>query len=221
MAQPPYPHGYPPQGQRPPPWQAKDPWYHNGWLWFAVIGSIFVLMAMIAIARLEGARNSASPPVSTQLSEPAPTDRSTSEPSSTPSATTSPAPPGVGSTLSFVDDLGNAGTVTLHGLRRITAGEGPIGGAAPTNGSYLVADVSVAITEGEGSAHPWLFRVQTPDGRTFDSELGIVAQQIDSSDIPAGRQVRGEVAFDAPVGELLLDYMEVLGGPLVTFHVNG
>jgi hypothetical protein len=36
-----------------------------------------------------------------------------------------------------------------------------------------------------------------------------------------GRQTRGEVAFDAPEGELLLDYRSPVGEPLATFSIEG
>lgn len=130
-----------------------------------------------------------------------------------------PPPPGCRGTVTFTDG-DSEGTITLNGIRRIESAEGPIGGE-PASGSYLVADFTVAFTEGSGSANPLGFRAQGPDGTTYDSELGVLEQQIDSAEIPAGRQVRGEVAFDAPVGELLLDYSAPLGGPLATFAVNG
>lgn len=113
-----------------------------------------------------------------------------------------------------------AGTVTLNGTRRITSAEGPIGGT-PTNGSYLVANFTVAVTSGSGSANPLSFRAQSPDGTTYRSELGVLNKQIDSTEVGAGRQVRGDVAFDAPKGALTLDYNSPIGGPLATFSITG
>jgi hypothetical protein len=140
-------------------------------------------------------------------------------PSSSPSASSSSAAAqtaGVGATVGF-EQYGDAGTITLHGVRRISQAEGPIGGT-PTNGGYVVIDVTVSATAGTVTPNPLAFRAVGPDNRTYDSELGVLEQQMDSSEVPAGRSVRGEVAFDAPPGELLIDYG--ISGPLATFTVS-
>jgi hypothetical protein len=126
----------------------------------------------------------------------------------------------VGGAVRFDDGNGATGTITLNGVRRISRPEGPIGGT-PEHGSYLVADVTIAVTTGTGLSNPLAFRAQSADGATYDSVLGVLDHQITSGDVPAGRQVRGEVAFDAPQGALLIDYTTPLSDVLATFAVTG
>jgi hypothetical protein len=220
--------GQPPYQQRPsyssprPPFApgasrpTELPWFASWWLWFTIGTAVLVV---IAAAVYSGRGSSSGVP---SLTAPGSTSSggAKSSPAEATATSQATASPGVGATVRFREDIGNEGTVTLHGIRRIAEPEGPIGGPA-RNGSYLVADFTVALMSGSGSANPLRFRAQSPDGRTYDSELGVTDNQIDESEIGEGRQVRGEVAFDAPVGDLLLDYMEVLGGPLATFSVNG
>ncbi len=66
-----------------------------------------------------------------------------------------------------------------------------------------------------------MFRAQSNDGNTYNAALGALQNQLTAADVPAGRQVRGQVAFDAPAGPLLVDYTAILGAPLVTFNVPG
>ena len=127
--------------------------------------------------------------------------------------------PGIGDSASW-SGFGSGGTVTLNSVRRITSPESPIG-TSPENGSYLVADVTVEAADGTVSGNPMFWVVQSEDGTTYPADSTALAAQIDSAQLQPGRQTRGEVAFDAPEGELLLDYRSPVGEPLATFSIEG
>jgi hypothetical protein len=105
-------------------------------------------------------------------------------------------------------------------VRRITSPEAPTG-TSPENGSYLVADVTVEAADGPVSGNPMFWVVQSEDGTTYPADITALAAPIDSAQLQPGRQTRGEVAFDAPAGELLLDYRSPVGEPLATFSIEG
>jgi hypothetical protein len=63
--------------------------------------------------------------------------------------------------------------------------------------------------------------VQSEDGTTYPADSTALASQIDAAQLQPGRQTRGEVAFDAPEGALLLDYRSPVGEPLATFSIEG
>ena len=84
------------------------------------------------------------------------------------------------------DDGDNVGTVTLNGARRITTPESTIG-TPPQNGSYLVIDVTIAVTAGSVTAGLFSWRAQSDDGRTFDVSLFALTELIDSDPVTAGR----------------------------------
>jgi hypothetical protein len=214
-----YQQPYPPQPPHPPgpPRGRSVPW----WAWVVAI-AVVLLVFGVGFAAGRGSRPSPSAQPAATSSVP----RSTvAAPPTTSGGTSSasgaaPSTPGVGGTVHFDDGSGTTGTITLNGIRRITRPEGPIGGT-PEHGSYLVADVTIAVATGSGISNPLAFRAQSADGATYDSALGVLNHQITSGDVPAGRQVRGEVAFDAPQGPLLIDYTTPLSDVLATFAVTG
>jgi hypothetical protein len=146
-------------------------------------------------------------------------DEQESEANAEESSAASPTFAAVGETVEFRDGRGQAGTITLHGVRWIAQGEAPVD-RAPESGTYLVADFTVTSTSGSVTANPYAFRAQTPDGRTADYSPFALDESIDSSTIPVGRQVRGEVGFDIQQGPVLIDYTMPLGDPLATFQVS-
>ena len=116
------------------------------------------------------------------------------------------------------------GTVTLNGLRRITAPETEYSSATPTHGSWLVADVTVQVTErrdpGALLVSAFDFTAQDETGVVYPSDSGPLVTSL-SMEVIAGRQVRGEVAFDAPEGPLLIDWSPGFEGPTATWRVTG
>ena len=127
---------------------------------------------------------------------------------------------GVGETVRFRDSTARTvGTITLHKLHRVPADASSDGGR-PTSGSLLIADIEVTIEEGVIMATPLTFEARAPDGTEYVSKFGVVADRLDRSKLAAGERVRGDVAFDVPEGEWLIDY-EVFDAPLATFQVVG
>lgn len=175
-----------------------------------------LLAAALLLAGCTGPTSSvrdAAPPTADN-SDPAAGD----DTQSTPAA---PAVAEVGQTVEFDDGYGSAGTITLHSVRRVPpAADSPF--EPPQHGSYVVIDVTVTAVSGDVSANPFGFRAQSPDGHTYDYSDGAdasIEHPIDSSPIAPGRQVRGEIGFDAPPGELLIDFSTGLA-TVATFRVT-
>ncbi|WP_127782850.1 DUF4352 domain-containing protein [Rhodococcus sp. X156] len=162
---------------------------------------------------------SPQPAASAAPAAPRPSPASTTKPP----VSVPPAPASVGSTVPFTltGSQPTSGTVTLNSIRRITTSETAYGGK-PTSGSYLIANFTVAISSGTTYISPSYSRAQTPDGSTYSAQHSVVNQEMDRSDLSAGRMLRGDVAFDVPQGSsLLLDFGGVGSSPLATFRVTG
>jgi hypothetical protein len=64
------------------------------------------------------------------------------------------------------------------------------------------------------------FTAQDPAGYSYPADTLPLKTTL-SMDVGAGRQVRGEVAFDMPKGEVLIDWNPGFSGPAVTWQVTG
>ncbi len=141
----------------------------------------------------------------------------------TPAAPAAPQVAEVGDAVQF-DGGVTVGSITLNGVRRIAAPETEYSSATPTHGSWLVADVTVQVDErrepGALLVSSYDFTVQDEAGIIYPADSMPLENTL-STDVVAGRQVRGEVAFDAPEGPLLLDWSPGFGGPTATFRVGG
>jgi len=191
--------------------KAKKPLYQRWWVWLVGIIALFVI---IGVAGGSG-DTSTEPGTAAPVDTPAAPDTEQPEPAEGESE----GRPGIGETASW-SGFGSGGTVTLNSVRRITSPESPTG-TAPENGSYLVADVTVEAADGTISGNPSFWVVQSEDGTTYPANITALASQIDSAQLQPGRQTRGEVAFDAPEGALLLDYRSPGGESLATFSIEG
>jgi hypothetical protein len=128
----------------------------------------------------------------------------------------------VGDAVPF--DGGNSvGTITLNGVRRITAPEKEYSSATPIHGSWLVADVTVQVSEvRDGTSllvSAYDFTAQEPAGYAYPADSNPLKATL-SMDVGAGGQVRGEVAFDLPEGVVLIDWSPGFTGPAVTWQVD-
>lgn len=192
--------------------KAKKPLYKRWWVWLVGVVGLIVVGLIVIIGSATGGsggetevgtiRPNAEQPAEQPADAPAETQR-----------------PGIGDSASW-SGFGSGGTVTLNSVRRITSPESPTG-TSPENGSYLVADVTVEAADGTVSGNPSFWVVQSEDGTTYPADITALASPIDSAQLQPGRQTRGEVAFDAPEGELLLDYRSPVGEPLATFSIEG
>ncbi len=193
-----------------PPAKAKKPLYKRWWVW--LVGLIVVGLIVI-IGSATGGETEVGP-ITPNAEQPA--DAPAEQPADAPAETERP---GIGDSASW-SGFGSGGTVTLNSVRRITSPESPTG-TPPENGSYLVADVTVEAADGTVSGNPVFWVVQSGDGAIYPADITALASPIDSAQLQPGRQTRGEVAFDAPEGELLLDYRSPVGEPLATFSIEG
>ena len=192
--------------------KARKPLYKRWWVWLVGIVGLIVVGLIVIIGSATGGSGGETEvgPIKPDAEQPAdaPTD-----------ATGETERPGIGDSASW-SGFGSGGTVTLNSVRRITSPESPTG-TSPENGSYLVADVTVEAADGTVSGNPLFWVVQSEDGTTYPADITALASQIDSAQMAAGRQTRGEVAFDAPEGALLLDYRSPVGESLATFSIEG
>lgn len=198
------------QGQQvtQPP-RRKRPLYRRWWFWLLLL--VVVVIVIVAVTAGGGTSpNSATTPVNPTTA--APSQQKAPAPSSAAPRTAT-----VGDTVAFSDPSGS-GTVTVNGVRWLTQGEGPYP-QTPKSGSYLVVNVTVAAKTGQVTPNPLSFRVVAPDGTTTQTTLGVLANQMPSDDLPAGRIARGDVAFDVPRGTpYTLDY-GIFGPPEATFSI--
>jgi hypothetical protein len=129
----------------------------------------------------------------------------------------------VGETVQF-DGGVTVGSITLNGVRRITEPETEYSSATPAHGSWLVADVTVQVDErrepGALLVSAYDFTAQDESGIVYPADSNPLENTL-STEVVAGRQVRGEVAFDAPEGPLLIDWSPGFDGPTATFSVGG
>lgn len=188
--------------------KAKKPLYKRWWVWLVGIVGLIVVGLIVIIGSATGGSGGET--------EVGPITPDAEQPADAPAETKRP---GIGDSASW-SGFGSGGTVTLNSVRRITSPESPTG-TSPENGSYLVADVTVEAADGTVSGNPVFWVVQSEDGTTYPADITALAAQIDSAQLQPGRQTRGEVAFDAPEGELLLDYRSPVGESLATFSIEG
>ena len=188
--------------------KAKKPLYKRWWVWLVGIVGLIVIGLIVIIDSATGGSGG-----QTEVGTITP---NAEQPADAPEETERP---GIGDSASW-SGFGSGGTVTLNSVRRIASPESPTG-TSPDNGSYLVADVTVEAADGTVSGNPLFWVVQSEDGTTYPADITALAAQIDSAQLQPGRQTRGEVAFDAPEGELLLDYRSPVGESLATFSIEG
>ena len=188
--------------------KAKKPLYKRWWVWLVGVVGLIVVGLIVIIGSATGGSGGETEvgPIMSNAEQPA-------------DATGETERPGIGETASW-SGFGSGGTITLNSVRRITSPESPTG-TSPENGSYLVADVTVETGDGTISGNPVFWVVQSEDGTTYPADITALASPIDSAQLQPGRQTRGEVAFDAPEGALLLDYRSPVGEPLATFSIEG
>ncbi len=196
--------------------KAKKPLYKRWWVWLVGIVGLIVVGLIVIIGSATGGSGGETEvgPIKPNAEQPA--DAPAEQPAD---ATGETERPGIGDSASW-SGFGSGGTVTLNSVRRITSPESPTG-TSPENGSYLVADVTVEAADGTVSGNPLFWVVQSEDGTTYPADITALASQIDSAQMQPGRQIRGEVAFDAPEGALLLDYRSPVGESLATFSIEG
>ena len=186
-----------------PAGKAKKPLCKRWWVWLVGIVGLFVIISS-ATGGFGGE------------TEVGPGTPNAEQPADAPAETKRP---GIGDSASW-SGFGSGGTVTLNSVRRIASPESP-SGTSPEHGSYLVADVTVEAGDGTVSGNPVFWVVRSQDGTAYPADSTALASQIDSAQLQPGRQTRVEVAFDAPEGELLLDYRSPVGESLATFSIEG
>lgn len=118
-------------------------------------------------------------------------------PATTAPATTTPPATTDGAQLGIpvaFQDGSNEGTLTVNSIR---SNDGKSQLRPPTNGKYLVANVTVAGTKGSVSSTDMDFKIQLSDGEVVRAELlGTEENPLLGKDLSAGQKVTGDVAFD-------------------------
>jgi Domain of unknown function (DUF4352) len=191
----PSPQGVDPGADIAPPDGDLDPWWRKRrWL---LAGGLAVLAVIVAVITAIVVRDG-SPAAPAPLASPA--------------ARTGD----VGQTLSFASSEGS-GRLTLNSAERLV---GTDFAEPPKNGSYLVIDVTLEVSQGTAGAGPFDWEARNSDGSVYAAvPAGLTGDDIDASDLGPGERTRGKVAFDVPVGALTVTFTSLSGSPLATFSV--
>ncbi|MFF5177341.1 DUF4352 domain-containing protein [Micromonospora sp. NPDC000316] len=88
------------------------------------------------------------------------------------------------------------------------------GGRKPDKGMYVIADVTVSITEGTGSINPLYFWWVAADGTKTSSIVGVLSgcgtSLRSGTNLPAGTTHAGSVVFNVPDTNGTLEYQHRL-----------
>lgn len=93
--------------------------------------------------------------------------------------------------------------------------------AMPVKGSLYQVTVTIQGVEGTMPVNPMYVSARAADGTSYDSALGTVDGQLDSTDVSAGDTIKGNVAFDvtgAPIASIR--YEGPLGDQLASWSVQ-
>lgn len=114
----------------------------------------------------------------------------------------------MGAPLSFTltDVNGNETAVEVVVGNPITADREPVEyGMEPTRGLFLVLDVNVRVTGGDGtySASPYEFKFVAGDGTVSETTFvgPAFGPELPYSDLSAGQQIAGSIGFDIAPGQ--------------------
>lgn len=124
----------------------------------------------------------------------------------------------VGQPVAFTTPDG-AGTVTVNGVTRSSAPD--VFGQPPKHGAFLIVDLTLAVSRGSATANPFGFSAQDAQSFTYQAAAGVAQQDIDSSNLSAGQQVRGQIAFDVPPGPVTVSWRTPLGTTVATWAIGG
>ncbi|MEV4824019.1 hypothetical protein [Micromonospora sp. NPDC049274] len=113
-----------------------------------------------------------------------------------------------GDTL-VIDD--NGGTVEITVTKFSTATKPCTSyGLKPDEGMYVIADVTVTVTKGTGSANPFYFQWVAADGTETNAIAGILSgcgkPMPAANDLTVGTKRTGSVVFDVPDASGVLEY---------------
>lgn len=100
-----------------------------------------------------------------------------------------------------------AGTVTLVAVERKAAGADEYADA-PTQGNYVLLDVSYEATEGELNYNLFDWTIRDSEGRRYDASGSYDGYEpgLSSGTLSKGNKARGLVVIDAPAGPLTAEY---------------
>lgn len=100
-----------------------------------------------------------------------------------------------------------AGAVTLVAVERKAAGADEYTDA-PTNGNYVLLDISYEATEGELDYNLFDWSIRDADGRKYDASGSYDGYEpsLGSGTLSKGSKARGLVVIDAPAGPLTAEY---------------
>lgn len=125
---------------------------------------------------------------------------------------------GVGVPVGFTTPDGS-GTVTVNSAARSSAPD--VFGQPPKHGSFLILDLTLAVSKGTATANPFGFTAQDAQSYTYQAAPGVAQQDIDSSNLSAGQTVRGQIAFDVPPGPVTVSWKTPLGQTIATWTIPG
>ena len=132
----------------------------------------------------------------------------------TESPAVTPQVPGVGDSVPVAIE-GTVGTLTIDSVRRVNMTVSP---DRHESGSYLVAAVTLNVTQGALSLSGYDFTATGADGVGTASTFTPLDDVLDDYAV-AGRPAHGEIAFDVPAGDTWIDWAP--GELMATWKVFG
>ncbi len=104
-------------------------------------------------------------------------------------------------TNTFLNDT-DAVEVTLANPQQFTEAPGS-SFFTPSNGIYLVIDVTVVCTQGTYTSNPAAFKLVAADGTVYDWDLGVGFDgTLSFTELNAGQRTTGKIVFDVPEAAL-------------------
>jgi len=220
----------PPPPAAPEPPKGGKPWWKR---WWAIALAALLLMG-IGAAIANPASSSQKSASSTTVPDRYPATPEGNQPNTTWPSYSSP-PPATTQPTPEETTPEPAGPVALkYGAEAIAGSSGESFGMAsfkvaapvplladdlwtPDNGRFVTVDVTVAGLSGAAHFNPLQFKIQTADGRVWQSGMGIKEPALNYGDIAKGQTVRGWVTFDistSPVKSVQL-YSGGFGGEML------
>ena len=128
------------------------------------------------------------------------------DPQSTGDQTGGPVTAAIGQTVTLTNtlfDSTDAVEITLADPQQHTEDPGAGGFGSPSNGVYLVVNVTVVCTQGTYFASPFNFTFVAADGSAYDPALVLGFEpHLQTINLNAGQRTAGTVAFDVPPAAL-------------------
>ena len=105
-----------------------------------------------------------------------------------------------GQPLTMTRDILGSKTVATITVAKVRAVKPPNDFQKPAKGQFLVADVSVQVSEGKLTLTQGSFKLVGADGTVYDTTMTVVQPDLGYSELTPGQKTAGTITFDAAPG---------------------